>query len=90
MTWYKDGRIVDQQAFHQNGTPISGVFPFGTVEGFQSDLEFKYDGPNTCDDVRLFDGEYHCVVTSNDNGRTDSSANVITKALCNFFYRCLS
>ena len=67
---------------------ISGVFPFGMVEGFQSDLEFKYDGPTTCDDVRLFDGEYHCDVTS--NGRTDSSANVITKALCKLFWRCLS
>ena len=83
VTWYKDATIIDQQAFRQNGTPISGVFPFGMVEGFQSDLEFKYDGPNTCDEVRLFDGEYHCDVTR--NGRTDSSANVITKALCKLF-----
>ena len=82
-TWYKDGSIVDQQDFRQNGTTVSGVFPFGMEEGFRSDLVFQYEGPNTCDDVRLFDGDYHCDVTS--NGRTDSSANVITKALCKLF-----
>ena len=83
VTWYKDGKIVDQLDFSQKGTTITGVFPFAMEEGFQSDLEFKFDGPNTCDDVRLFDGDYHCDVTSNDN--TDVYAKVITQALCKLF-----
>ena len=82
VTWYKDGTIIDQQAFLPNGTTITGVFPFGMEEGFMSYLQFKYDGHYTCDDVRLFEGDYHCDVAS--NGRTDASAIVITKALCKF------